>query len=105
MPIDLRRELRVAVAHDPLHGRWIRSGHHQQARSRVPRGVKPDRSNLRLWPKLAPIHGTTPQRGVRRFIGVIAALPTAHMLVAGDNASPAHGAPQDRNEINILPHH
>jgi len=27
------------------------------------------------------------------------------MLIAGDDTSAAHGAPQDPNEINILPHH
>ncbi len=54
VPVDLGRDARVLVAHDPLDGRQVGTPHEQQRRRRVPQVMEPqlphlaDRNNLKL---------------------------------------------------------
>jgi hypothetical protein len=87
--VELGRDPRVRVPHDPLH-RWeIRAGHHKQEGSGVAGVVEAQRADLADRPELHLALGAAAKLRIGRELGLATAWASADVTLAGDDASAA----------------
>jgi hypothetical protein len=98
--VDLRGDARIGVPHDPLHGRQIGAGHHEQRRGRVPDVVEADRPHLTDRPQLHLALRAPANLVVGRQHDVAAVLAAAGVSPACQDVRSPERAPQDLFELH-----
>jgi hypothetical protein len=98
--VELGRDARIGVAHDPLHGRQVSAGHHEQRGRRVADVMEPDRPHLPDWPQLHPARRAPADLVVRRLLDVAATLAAASKSPARQDVRSPKRAPQNLFELD-----
>ena len=95
VPVAALGDPRVRVAEQALHRDEVRAEHEEHTPIRVPHVVKADVADLPGRPELHRALRARAQRRVRALLAVAAPLPTADVLVAGDDLGALERAAQD----------
>src|SRR6266568_4306139 len=95
VPVAALGDPRVRVAEQALHRDEVRAEHRGAAPIRVPHVVKADVADLPGRPELHRALWARAQIRVRALFAVAAPLPTADVLVAGDDLGALERAAQD----------
>jgi hypothetical protein len=103
--VDLGRDARVLVAHDPLDGGQVGALHEQQRGRRVAEVVEPKLPDLADGEQLQLTDRTASGVRVGRGLLVTAALPPALVDVARHDARAAHRSPEDLLHRRVLGQH
>ena len=90
--VDLRRQARILVTHDSLHGREVGAAHEQKGSGRVAEMVEANLPHLANGEELEVALRTATKISVGRGLAVPTALTPTFVNVAGDDAGPAHRA-------------
>jgi hypothetical protein len=98
--VELGRDARVGVAHDPLHRREVGAGHHEQRGGRVADVMEADRPHLPDRPELHPARRAPADLVVGCLLDVAAALAAACMSPAREDVRSPKRAPQDLFELD-----
>jgi hypothetical protein len=105
VPVDLGRDPRILLSHDPLHRRQVGALHEQQRRRRVAQVVEAQLPHLADREQLEVALRAAPGVRVGRWLAMAAPLAPALVDVAGDDPGSAHRAPENVLEGRVLRAH